>query len=193
MSGGMKGWILILALTMMACVSESNTAGADPMGPAFALPAAYKAGERGVLRMKVDGARGRLWVLGVDGVRVYDTAQKRQIRRIVLPNWDVARFICDPDMVLDASGSALVSSNVRAKLWRIDADTFELQERDIRLQEREQWDIGFGPLMLAADGSLLALSSTGGWLWRIDVGAGTASLWNWGVPILNVCDLTPIE
>jgi len=193
MSSGMKGWMLVLALTMMACGSESNTAGADPKGPAFVLPAAYKAGEGGVLRAKVDGARGRLWVLGIDDLRVYDTAKKRLIRRIALPNWSVARFICGPDMVLDGSGSVIVSSNAQSKLWLIDADTLEARERDIGLHEREQWDVGFSALMLAADGSLLALSSTGGWLWRIDLDAGTAYLWNWGVPILNVCDLMHIE
>jgi hypothetical protein len=193
MSSGMRGWILILALTMAACGSESNTAAAGQAEPGYALPAAYKAGERGVLRVRIDGARGRLWVLGIDDVRVYDIVTKRQLRRIVLPNWDVARFICDPDLVLDAAGSAIISSNVRSKLWRIDADDFELKEREIRLDGREQWDIGFGGLMLAADGNLLALSSTRGWLWKIDLDAGIAHLWNWGVPMSNVCDLTPIE
>jgi hypothetical protein len=193
MSGGMTGWILILALAMTACGSEGNTAGADPKGPASVLPAAYRAGERGALRVRIDGARGRLWVLGLDDVRVYDIVTKRQLRRIVLPNWDVARLICDPDLVLDAAGSAIISSNARSKLWRIDADDFELKEREIRLDGREQWDIGFGALMLAADGNLLALSSTGGWLWNVDVDSGTARLWNWGAPILNVCDLMAIE
>jgi hypothetical protein len=192
MSSGMKGWILVLALTMTACGSESNTAGADPMGPAFVLPAAYKAGERKLLRIKTDGARGRLWVLGVDDVQVYDARGTRLIRRIALPNWSVARFICPPDMVLDGSGSAIVSSNAQAKLWRIDAETFEVKERDVTLEGRE-WDVGFGALTLAADGSLLALSSTGGWLWNVNVDAGTARLWNWGAPLLNACDLTHIE
>jgi hypothetical protein len=190
MSSGMKRWILILAATMAGCGSERV---ADPVGPALVLPVAYKAGEQGVLRVKTDGARDRLWVLSVDDLRLYDRARRQLIRRIALPNWSVARFICAPDMVLDGSGSAIVSSNAQAKLWRIDADTLEVKEREIRLYEREQWDVGFGALALAADGSLLALSSTGGWLWRIDVDAGTASLWNWGVPILNVCELMPIQ
>src|SRR5262245_12460188 len=184
MSSGIRSWVLVLAATMMGCGNESNTVTG---------PAGYRAGERGVLRVKVDGARSRLWVLGMDDVRVYDIVTNQQLRRIALPNWDVARFICDPDLVLDASGSAIISSNVRSKLWRIDADDFELKEREIRLDGRDQWDIGFGALMLAADGNLLALSSTGGWLWKIDLDAGTARLWNWGVPLLNVCDLMAIE
>jgi hypothetical protein len=186
MSSGMKRWMLVLAAAMMGSGDEGSMAAAGQA-------AAYKAGERGVLRVKTDGARGRLWVLGVDDVRVYDIAGKRLIRRIVLPNWSVARFVCGPDMVLDGSGSAMVSSNAQSKLWRIDADTFEVRERDIRLNDREQWDVGFGALMLAADGNILALTSTGGWLWKIDVAGGTARMWNRGAPILNVCDLMPIE
>jgi hypothetical protein len=188
MSGRMKRWILVLALAMAGCGSESRAAA--PVGPALALPAAYKAGDPGVLRVKTDGRR--LWVLSVDNVRVYD-AEKRLIRSVVLPNWSVARFICAPDLVLDGSGSAIVASNAQPKLWRIDADTFEVRERSITLRDREQWDVGFGALMLAADGGLLALSSTGGWLWKIDLAKQNAHLWNWGAPILNVCDLTPIE
>jgi hypothetical protein len=189
----MKGWMVILVATIMGCGSESNMTAAGQAGDSYALPAAYKAGERGVLRVRTDGARGRLWVLGVNDVRVYDSVKKRLIRRIVLPNWDVARLICDPDLILDASGSAIVSSNVRARLWRIDVDTLEVREREIRLHGREQWDIGFGALMLAADGSLFALTSTGGWLWNVDFDAGSARLWNWGAPMLNVCDLMHLE
>lgn len=192
MSSGMKRWILVLAATMAGCGNESNRA-ADQVGPALVLPVAYKAGEQGVLRVKTDGARDRIWVLSVDDLRIYDRARKQLIRRIALPNWSVARFICPPDMVLDGSGSAIISSNAQAKLWRIDADALDVKEREIRLHEREQWDVGFGALTLAADGSLLALSSTGGWLWNVNVDAGTARLRNWGAPLLNACDLTPIE
>ena len=192
MSSGMKRWMLVLAATMAGCGSESNRV-ADPVGPALILPVAYKAGEQGVLRVKTDGARDRLWVLSVDDLRIYDRARKQLIRRIALPDWSVARFICPPDLVLDGSGSAIVSSNAQAKLWRIDADTLEVKEREIRLRGREQWDVGFGALTLAADGSLLALSSTGGWLWNVNVDAGTARLWNRGTPLLNACDLRHIE
>jgi hypothetical protein len=96
-------------------------------------------------------------------------------------------------MVLDGSGSPLISSNTQPKLWRIDADTFEVQERAIRLLDREEWDVGFGSLLLTRNGNLMALSATGGWLWSIDLVSGDASLWNWGSPMLNACDLAPVE
>lgn len=191
MSSGMtirSGLTMVLAMAAITGCGVEGSRGVDP-----ALPAVYRPDEAGVLRVRADVARGRLWVLGVDGVRVYDAATKSLVRVIPLPRWDVARFICDPDMVLHPSGAVIVSSNVRAKLWWIDADSFEVGERDITLDGREQWDIGFGALALAADGKLLALTSTGGWLWQIDVEAGRAHLWNWGAPMLNVCELTPIE
>lgn len=200
MSSGLRMWVLVVAMTMTGCGGEGRTtgsSGADPTADALAVaylsPPAYKAGQQGVLRVRTDGARGRLWVLGLDDLRVYDTTKKRLVRRIVLPNWDVAGRVCDPDMILDGSGSAIISSNVRPKLWRIDAETFALQEREIALKDREQWDIGFSALVLAADGKLFASTSTGGWLWRIDVASASAELWNPDTPVWNVCGVAAIE
>jgi hypothetical protein len=169
--------ILILAASVMAgCGKEGN--------PEYAM------GEQGSLRSRTDTARNRLWVLGLDDVRVYDVTSKRLIRRVVLPGWSVARFVCAPDMVLDGSGSAIVSSNVQARLWRVDAATFEVKEQEIRLQGREQWDTGFGALAFAADGSLLGLTAAGGTLWRISVAGGSARPVGPDARLLNVCEFT---
>ena len=129
-------------------------------------------------------------MLGLDNVRVYDTVKKKLIRRIELPNGSVARFICDPDMVLDSSGSAFISSNVQAKLWRIDADSFEVKEHEISLHGREQWDIGFGALAFAADGALYALTSSAGSLWKIDIAKASASTIDPDNPPSRACALT---
>lgn len=132
--------------------------------------------ERDALRIRKDMLRNRLWVLTLEEVRVYDTAKKRKrlIRKIELPNWSVAQFICDPDMVLDGSGSAIISSNVQARLLLIDGDRFELREREIRLHDKEQWDTGFRALTFTADGTLLALASMGGSMWKIDINKASA-------------------
>jgi hypothetical protein len=130
-------------------------------------------GERDALRIRTDALRNRLWVLTLDEVRIYDTAppRKRLIRKIALPNWSVVGFrhVCMPDMALDRAGSAFISSNAQARLWRIDADSFDLKEYEISFHKRERWDIGFGALAFAADGTLLARTTPGGWLWKIDV------------------------
>ncbi len=150
-----------------------------------------EAGGRDALRVMPDTARNRLWVLGLDGAQVYDTRKNRLIRKVELPGWSVVRYVCPPDMALDRSGSVYISSNVQSKLWRVDADSFKVEERQITLHDREQWDVGFGALAFAADGTLLALTSLGGSLWRIDAGKGSARMVEQNTAYLNVCDLTP--
>lgn len=186
--------ILIMMLVAMAGCSNDTRAVRGPAAGRAESNAhvlePYGLAELDVLRVAQDAARNRLWVLTLDDVRVYDTASKWLVRSIVLPNWSVTHLICKPAMVLDRSGSAIVSSNGQARLWRINADSFELTQHDIRMHEREQWDIGFGALALAADGTLLALTAAGGSLWSIDIGKGSAHIFAPDALFLNVCDLT---
>lgn len=179
-------WILII----VAIATTGCSPGSGPARSAAAAGAADTGVLQGSLRIRRDEARNRVWVLGLDGVRVYDAGSKRIIRRIGLPNWSVARFICAPDMALDRSGSALVSSNVQARLWRIDADSFEVKEHDISLHGREQWDVGFGALAVGANGTLFALTATGGSLWKIDTATASASMIEHEGPPLRGCAFT---
>jgi len=179
-------WTMIFAAFVVAgCSQERNPAQG---------PAAFRAGNVDVLHdglsIRRDAARNRIWLLGLDDVRVYDAESKRLIRKIALPSWSVARFICDPDMVLDSSGSAIISSNVQARLWRVDADSFEVKEHGISLQGREQWDVGFGALAFAPDGTLLALTSSGGSIWKIDVARARASMIEPNNPPSRACAFT---
>ena len=194
-AGAVCGWlILLVAMTVMTgCSNEGNPTQGATAGHADsnkALLEKYGKGERDALRVRTDTARSRLWVLGLDNVRVYDTVKKKLIRRIELPSGSVARFICDPDMVLDSSGSAFISSNVQAKLWRIDAESFEVKEHEISLHGREQWDTGFGALAFAQDGALYALTSSAGSLWKIDVAKASASMIDPDNPPSRACALT---
>jgi hypothetical protein len=175
MKNGLRSWlILMFAVAYMAGCGNVASSG-HPMDGQDSL------------RVRTDTARGRIWVLGPGDVRVYDAA-KRLIRQVTLPNWSVARFICDPDMVLDSSGSAIISSNVHARLWRVDTDSFEVKVHEISLQGRERWDAGFGALALAADGTLFGVTSTAGSLWRIDIGTGSAHLLASETRYLNMCE-----
>jgi hypothetical protein len=165
-------WVSIFtAIVMAGCSPESGTARSEG-----AVRAAYADILYDGLLIRRDEARNRVWLLGLDDVRVYDAASKRLIRRIALPGWSVARFTCDPDMVLDGSGSAIVSSNVQARLWSIDAQSFEVKNHAISLQGREQWDTGFGALAFAEDGTLYALTSSGGSSWKIDLAKASAGM-----------------
>ena len=178
-------WIVILAAML--------TTGCSRDVPAQG-PAATRAGHSSVLqdgiRVRRDAVRNRIWLLGLEDVRVYDAANERLIRRVALPNWSVARYACDPDMVLDESGSAIISSNVQARLWRIDGATFTVSERDITLHERENWDVGFAALAPAGNGKLLALTSLGGSLWSIDLNKGIAHMAAPAAALQNLCGLT---
>lgn len=176
-------WAMILAAFVVAgCGNE----GISAQGPA---PGRAGNGDilRDGIRIRRDEARNRIWLLGLDDVRVYDSVNRRLIRKIVLPNWSVARFICEPDMALDSSGSAVISSNVQPKLWRIEADSFEVKQHEISLLGRERWDVGFGALALSADGTLYALTSSAGLSWKIDVARASAAMIEPNNPASNAC------
>lgn len=185
--------IVIACIWWFSILAAIATAGCGPEVDPAQGPAASRGGQGDILydgfRIRRDGARNRIWLLGLDDVRVYD-GQMRLIRKIALPNWSVAGFACDPDMVLDGSGSAIVSSNAQARLWRIDAGTLEVREHPITLLGRERWDVGFATLVVGADGTLLALASVSESLWKIDLGNGSAQMVTPGAPLLSLCGLT---
>ncbi len=141
------------------------------------------------LRTRVDSVRDRYWVLGIDHVSVYNVADKRLIRRVVLPGWNVAGSLCPPDMAIDRTGAALISSNIMPTLWRIDAKTFAVTRREITLKTRENWDTGFSGIAFAADGALFAVTALPVSLWRIDVNSGDAAKVELSKPVLGTCAL----
>jgi len=179
MNGSWKWKALMVMAAVIAMAISGGGGGAVPemMG-------------RDSLRTRTDALHGRTWVLGLDNVRVYDTAKKTLIRQIGLPSWSVVAFICMPDIALDRRGSAFISSNVQSKLWRVDADSFEVKQFEISLLERERWDIGFGALAFAADGTLFAMTSSANSLWKIDIAMGRASLVELYPPPVKACALT---
>ena len=189
----LKWTLLLIGVGLLAnCGSERSQATDTTAGRAggqSALLAPNGITGRGVLRSATDLARGRLWVLTLEDVQVYDFRSRRLIRKIVLPSWSVANDICMPDLALDRSGSAWVSSNVQSRLWRIGADDFNTSEHEIRLQDRERWEVGFGALTFGADGTLFALTASAVSLWKIDVGQGSARMIELDVPLMKVCDL----
>jgi len=172
-----RGWLILLfAVAAIAGCGNSekrseNSSGGRADGAALRQDT-QGTSERDVLRIREDLVRNRLWVLTLDEVRVYNTATtgKRLIRKMALPNWSVVGFrnVCMPDMALDRAGSAYISSNGQARLWRIDGDRFDLKDYEISVGARDGLDIGFGALAFAADGALFARTTPGGLLWKID-------------------------
>ena len=150
-----------------------------------------KSADEGGLRVRMDEARGRLWVLRLKDVSVYDAATKTLISRVRLRNWLVARFYCPPDLAIDGNGDAIVSSNVQSRLWRIDARDFRVQEQRIRLEGRELWDVGFGALAFTSDGRLYAVTALTATLWSIDTRRQRARMVGPANPFSKTCELTP--
>ena len=182
----MRNRIIIACILWISVFATVALAGCSAEGRSTT----YGLAERDTLRIKLDSAHERIWVLDLDAVRVYDSSSKRLAHTIPLPRWSVARFSCMPDMVLDRTGSAYISSNVQARLWRIDGGTLTVSERDITLQERENWDVGFTALAPADNGKLLAVTSLAGSFWSIDLDKGIALMAAPSAALQNLCGLT---
>ena len=174
-------------MKLIVAAAALATAGCGEGGGFPGVEAAVNRAGEDVLRARHDAARGRLWTLGLDGVRVYEPGGKRLIRHVALPGWSVARFMCNPDLVIDRSGGVTISSNVQSRLWHVDGETFAVTEREITLTGRERWEAGFGGLAHAADGSLLGRTANGISLWKIDVAGARASLVETYHPPLKDC------
>jgi hypothetical protein len=162
--------VLASAMLLAGCDRSSAVSGASVL-PADAAPV-HRSPD--VLRVRVDTVRNRTWVLALGHIDVYDRRTWQLIRRIELPPWSVAAFICQPDIAIDAGGTAFISHNLEPKLWTIHADNFELQEHTFRLLGKEHLDIGFSSLSVAPDGTLMGKASVGGSVWRIDLHRETA-------------------
>jgi hypothetical protein len=193
------GWLVLLFVVTATtgCSNDGNSSQRSSSGRAEGADLgveSYGIDKRDTLRIRKDPLHNRLWVLSLEEVRVYDIAKNRKklLRQIAMPKWSVVPFdfACMPDMALDKSGSAFIASNAQPRIWRIDADSFELKEQEIILQGKEQWDLGFGALAFAQDGTLLALSSPVGLLWSIDVGKASASIVEQNASFRDVCELT---
>jgi hypothetical protein len=151
---------------------------------------AHEQGELRALRIKVDAARNRLWVLGLKHVFIYDILAKQLIRRVALPNGSIAGFVCSPDIALDRSGAAFIASNAESSLWKIDDDDFSLKPIEIALHAGANRDIGFGALTFASDGALYGLTAHEGSLWRIDVASWNATEVELSERLLDTCALS---
>ena len=166
----MKSLLFLAMIAIAGCDSSPGVAESVKI-PSSTAP---WSGSQNALRVKVDTARNRVWVLGLDYVAVYDRPTRNLIRHIALPPWSVADFICEPDIAFDRSGIAYISHNLEPRLWQIDPDSFQLVEHVIRLVKKEHLEIGFGVLAFAPDGTLFGVTAVGGSVWSIDIGSASA-------------------
>ncbi len=149
-------------------------------------------GERPVLRIRQDAARGRLWALTAQGVEVYDIARRWKLAEIALPGWLWARepYVCPPDLAIGPGGEAVISSNVVPTLWHIDPVTLAISQHDLVLDEDSGKDIGFTGLAYSAQQvAFFAVSALHGSLWRIDPLLRRAQNIPLSAPLPKACSL----
>jgi hypothetical protein len=171
----------------MILIGACDSATTPHESPRLQSTATSSNGRLDALRVKPDIVRDRLWVLGLQYIDVYDRPTDRLIRRIDLPRWTVADFVCPPDIAFDSTGAAYISHNVEPTLWQIDPDTFQLKEHRLRLLQREHLDIGLTKLRFASGGKLFAGASSGGSQWRIDLRSATGQLVEVAASVTDEC------
>lgn len=144
-----------------------------------------------ILRLRIDAARQRLWILDIGNVHVFDLAANRLIRTIALPNWFYSGHAtnCLPDLQVDRRGAAFVSDNVQPKLWRIDADSLSVHEREVTIDSQRSLDIGFSALSMSDSGVMFAAMAASGSLWRIDMDSYRATKIALSAPVHGACAL----
>ena len=167
-------FLFLLAPMLLACSDGPASAAKNTVASKRATPATFTRTAE-PYRIRADLQRNRYWVLGDDHVSVHDAVNRKLIRQIKLPGRNVADFVAYPDMVLDRTGAALVSSNITPMLWHIDPDSFNVTRIDIKLQTRENWDTGFSGLAYTADGALFGVTSFASSLWLLNISEAKAT------------------
>jgi hypothetical protein len=181
-----------LSFAFAGCDGSPKLASAEPARvPSSAAPPRWHDGELPALRFQLDAARNQLWILDGAGVDVFDVTERLHKRRIAIPGWIWVDepYSCTPDLALEPSGVALVSSNVLPTLWRIDPETFAVRRYELALDADPDKDVGFTGLAFAEHGTLLAVSGIQGSLWRVDLWRGRAEKIELSRPVRGACGL----
>ncbi len=124
-----------------------------------------------------DAARNRVWSIANRVILLSNDQTGAIVRQFLLPGWINLdeQFSCAPDLIVDAVGNVVVSSNIEPTLWRIDAQSLDIERLEIRLDSDGDKDFGFTRLAYASPDELVALNTIQGSLWRIHLSAQRAS------------------
>lgn len=163
--------------------------------PGGDLPPLAGHGRSQVFRVRIDSGRSRIWVLASDAVYLYDARSSRVVARIALNAiGQHSSEHCFPDMALDASGNALVSSAMLPRLMHIDAATHGVTERTLEPNADHDKDFGLSALAFGPNGvTLYGASATTGAVWKIDHASGRAEKLELSHPLFGACALLAVR
>ncbi len=181
-----------LSIVLLAAAAALPPAAASSAQELRFLASAEPGVDRNrALVVRRDGERARTWVLGVDGVRLLEDAGARPSPNFRLRGWIhvASPGVCAPDLLVDADGTAIVSSNITPDLWRVDPDLGTVTALKVALEPDREREIGFTALRFAGRDSLHAESTTDRSHWRIDLRSGRAELIDAGV--CSACQSKP--
>jgi hypothetical protein len=156
-------------------ISAAGISDAEPFLPS------HEAGPQKALRVRVDNARERLWVLDTDAVYVYTLPDRRLIAKVSLPGaLAPTRKNCLPDLALDAAtGAAYVTDSASSRLHYIHEGSSE--QSMVRSEIRVRFPDPSASSRLTAIAVLHdphaiigGVASTGE-IWRIDPRTGHAA------------------
>jgi len=159
-------------------------------------PIAWYEAQPNVLRARLDGGRGRMWVMHADGVDLYDARSDKKLRSIALPEWIWTREFhpCLPDVAIGPGGDVFVTSNVIPSIWRVDATTFRVSRHEIQVSEAKGREFGFSGLRyLPRLGAYAAVNGIDGSLWRIDASLTRAEMVSFVAAPGAVCAAQPLS
>jgi hypothetical protein len=148
-----------------------------------------------VPRTENDAIHNRVWTLEDDAAYVYSASTQALIQRIELPNWIAARraYSCAPDIAISPNGDALVTSNVRTIIWRVDAGSLTATPIEIATDSDHDKDFGFTGLVYVDAKTLIAFNAFHGTLWQIDIAKRTARKISTSSPIRGTCGISVLR
>jgi hypothetical protein len=155
----------------LAAAFLAATASVTFASPPPDCPGNPSAADTQVLRVRIDEARQRTWVLATDGLYVHEHGSAAVPARIRLPGWmHLTRAqACPPAIALGNDGTAMVSSNAVPTLWHIDAGSARVERIEIGLVPGDRRDLGFASLQFAGTDIANATAASDGSRWRIDL------------------------
>lgn len=143
-------------------------------------------------RYQVDPQRKRVWILTSEALFVFDASRPERVA-VPLPDWLPARTQseCMPDLALGPVGEAVIASNRRPMLWRIDPGTLAVSVHRLAVDAGGAADAGFSGLAYSPQqGAFVAASYADGGLWRIDARLERARRIPLSAPIPEPCGVT---